>query len=385
MTETLCLLNPHAQGGRLRRRAPALRQAVTERAPAAVLAQPESVEEALGLIRALPGGSRVLAFGGDGTVNRWLPALLEGGHTLGLVPLGSGNDLARALGVFGLPWAQAMECALTSAASLMDVGVVELPESPRTSGAVVPHPEAVRHELGAVSPQGPGGTRTRPRPPKGAQETLGAALRFLVDPVDTASASRHVPFLSSLAVGFDASVGLRALRGPRWLRGQPRYLLATLQELLHLRSWELRVECDGGAPDGEGGRVRSRSPGQGDAASTWHGRVLLASTLNTRSYGSGMPAAPDARIDDGRLELLRAQAMGRAGVLTLLPRLLRGTHLSDPRVSLQSFQTLQVQAQDPVPLAVDGEYLGAFNRFAVRVLPGRLPVVRSTKSPRFGK
>lgn len=355
MTETLCLLNPHAQGGRLRYRAPVLRLAVAERAPAAVWAQPESVEEALGLLRRLPRGSRVLAFGGDGTVNRWLPALLEGGHTLGLVPLGSGNDLARALGVFGLPWAEALECALTSTVSFMDVGMVDLPDPQCTADTVVPHPEAVRHEPGAV------------------------------DPVDTVSTSRHVPFLSSLAVGFDASVGLRALRGPRWLRGQPRYLWATLQELVHLRSWGLRIECDGGAPDGEGERLGSGSPVQGDAASTWQGRVLLASTLNTRSYGSGMPAAPGARIDDGRLEMLRAQVMGRAGVLTLLPRLLRGTHLADHRVSLQTFQTLQAQAEDPVPLAVDGEFLGEFSRFAVRVLPGGLSVVRGSQTPEPGK
>ncbi|MGI9152615.1 MAG: diacylglycerol kinase family protein, partial [Rubrivivax sp.] len=85
MTQTLCLLNPHAQGGRLRRRALALRQAVAKQAPAAVWEQPESVEEAQDLIRRLPRGSRVMAFGGDGTVNRWLSALLEGGHTLGLV------------------------------------------------------------------------------------------------------------------------------------------------------------------------------------------------------------------------------------------------------------------------------------------------------------
>ena len=361
MSHTLCLLNPHAQGGRLRRRAPALRQAVAERAPAAVWAQPESVEEALGLIRALQRGSRVLAFGGDGTVNRWLPALLEGGHTLGLVPLGSGNDLARALRVFGLPWTEALECALTSPASLMDVGMVELSGSSSQGSAA---PSRVQAAQGRHSSH--------------SSPVLPGAEGAVAD-------ERSVPFLSSLAVGFDASVGLRALQGPRWLRGQPRYLWATLRELVHLRSWGLRIECDGGAPGGKGGRGGGRSPGQGDAASTWQGRVLLASTLNTRSYGSGMPAAPDARIDDGLLELLRAQAMGRAGVLTLLPRLLRGTHLSDPRVSLQSFQTLQVQAQDPVPLAVDGEYLGAFNRVAVRVLPGRLPVVRATKSPRFGR
>ena len=347
MTQTLCLLNPHAQGGRLRRRAPALRQAVAERAPAAVWAQPDSVEEALGLIRSLPRGSRVLAFGGDGTVNRWLPALLEGGHTLGLVPLGSGNDLARALGVFGLPWADALECALTSAASPIDVGMVELSGS-SSQRSVDPS----RAQAAQGTQSGPGSESSHSSPGLPSAQGEGAG-------------DRSVPFLSSLAVGFDASVGLRALQGPRWLRGQPRYLWATLQELLHLRSWQLRIACDA-APDRQG-------------------RVLLASTLNTRSYGSGMPAAPDARIDDGQLELLRAQAMGRAGVLTLLPRLLRGSHLGDPRVSLQTFQTLQAQAQDPVPLAVDGEFLGEFSRFAVRVLPGGLSAVTSTKSPDFGK
>ena len=324
MTAMLCLLNPHAQGGRLRRLASALAQAVAQRAPAARWAVPETLPQALDLLHALPRGSRVVALGGDGTVNRWLPALLERGHMLGLVPMGSGNDLARALGVFGLPWTEALECALTSAVVPVDVGLMEVPAGECSAG--VEDPSTAHH----------------PR----------------AEPF-------RVPFLSSLAVGFDASVGLRALRGPRWLRGQPRYLWATLQELVHLRSWGLRIECD--------------------AAPAWQGRVLLASTLNTRSYGSGMPAAPQALIDDGRLELLRAQALGRAGVLTLLPRLLRGTHLSDPRVSLQSFQTLQVQAEDPVPLAVDGEFLGEFSRFAVRVLPGGLQVVRATQTPDSGK
>ena len=344
MTAVLCLLNPHAQGGRLRHRAPALAQAVAQRAPAARWAAPETLEEALSLLRSLPPGSRVLAFGGDGTVNRWLPALLKRGHTLGLVPMGSGNDLARALGVFDMPWTEALECALTSAAVPMDVGLVEVPAGEGSAGV----------------------------------EDSGAAGHPPVEPF-------RVHFLSSLAVGFDASVGLRALRGPRWLRGQPRYLWATLQELVHLRSWGLRISCEGGGPGGEGASLGGSRPGQGGAPGTWQGRVLLASTLNTRSYGSGMPAAPDARIDDGRLELLRAQALGRAGVLTLLPRLLRGTHLADRRVSLQTFQTLQAQAEDPVPLAVDGEFLGEFSRFAVRVLPGGLSVVKATNSSHFGK
>ena len=316
MAAVLALTNPYAQGGRLRRLAPALAQAVAQRSPQAQWALPETVAEALHLIHQLPPSSRVLAFGGDGTVNRWLPAVRAGGHTLALVPMGSGNDLARALGLYGLPWAEVLEYALTSSETLMDVGEVVL------------------------------------------EERLDAGPTGTLPPARSATqATRTVPFLSSLAVGFDASVGLRALRGPRWLRGQPRYLWATLKELAALRHWGLRITVDGGP--------------------AWQGRVLLASTLNTRSYGSGMPAAPSARIDDGRMELLRAAAMGRPGVLTLLPRLLRGTHLSDPRVGLQPFQTLQVQAAEPVPLAVDGEYLGEFTRFDVRVLPAGLRVVRA--------
>ena len=54
-----------------------------------------------------------------------------------------------------------------------------------------------------------------------------------------------MPFLSSLTAGFDSAVGLRAINGPRWLRGLPRYLLATFGELAALRNWPLQVTTDG--------------------------------------------------------------------------------------------------------------------------------------------
>ena len=42
---------------------------------------------------------RVVLGGGDGTLNAALPALLEAKLPLGIVPLGTGNDLARTLGI----------------------------------------------------------------------------------------------------------------------------------------------------------------------------------------------------------------------------------------------------------------------------------------------
>ena len=134
--------------------------------------------EALHLIQHQPPASGVLAFGGDGAVNRWLLALRARGHTLARVPMGSGNDLARALRLYGLAWPAALECALTSTESSIDWG------------------EAV---LGAGSSAGPTGSP----PPAASHDQV----------------NRAVLFHSSLAVGLDASVGLRALLGPRLPRG----------------------------------------------------------------------------------------------------------------------------------------------------------------------
>ena len=79
--------------------APAMAHWLQTHAPEAQLAAPAHLADSLAMLRSLPTGSRVVAVGGDGTLNCWLPAALENQLTLGLVPMGSGNDVARALGL----------------------------------------------------------------------------------------------------------------------------------------------------------------------------------------------------------------------------------------------------------------------------------------------
>ena len=55
-----------------------------------------------------PPDARIVLIGGDGTINRMLPPLVRTTRELGIVPLGSGNDVARALGLFTLPWPDAL-------------------------------------------------------------------------------------------------------------------------------------------------------------------------------------------------------------------------------------------------------------------------------------
>lgn len=79
------------------------------------------------LRRSLKGGTkRVIAAGGDGTLNKVANALLacslDADVSLGLVPLGTANDFARAYGDFGRDLGQSIRRAATGGASPIDVG-----------------------------------------------------------------------------------------------------------------------------------------------------------------------------------------------------------------------------------------------------------------------
>ncbi len=299
---TLLLLNPRAGGGRARKlhRAMEVSIALAESRP--MFFMPDDVRSARQLVDAMPAGSRIIIAGGDGSVQPLLPSLVAGGHTLALVPIGSGNDTARALGVAGCNWRKALELALQAPSSRMDLGEIRYTEA------------------GAHSEQ-----------------------RSL--------------FISSLAAGFDASVTARAVAGPGWLRGLPRYLLATLRELAALRHFDVRLHADG--------------------IERHNGRVLLASSLNTRTYGAGMPIAPGASDSDGQLDLMLADGMGLMRVLQLLPAMLVGRHLGRRGVSHLRFDALDIDASaTPLPIAADGEYLGEVRALQVTVRAGLLSVVR---------
>lgn len=298
MLNAICLLNPHAAGGRCAALREPLQQALQQtpgRSAPVPLIVPQDVPSARAQLAALPRGSRVIVAGGDGTVHQLLPALLAGGHELALLPGGTGNDLARALGLAGLGWREALAHALAAPARPMDLG-----------------------ELVADN---------------GAPQV----------------------FMSSLCAGFDAAIGARALRAPAWLRGMPRYLWATLAEIHQLRNYPMRLRVDG-----------QTLPG---------GELLFASSLNTPSYASGMPVAPGARMDDGLLRLVRVGRFGRLGALAAMPLLLSGQHLRHPRISLQTFRTLEMLGETPLPLALDGEPVPSACALAVRVRPGALAMV----------
>ena len=320
---TLLVLNPHAAGGKAAALAKPLKTWLAKNQPDWQLAIAHNVAIGRRLIDAMPKGSRIVLVGGDGTFNQMLPSLLAGQHSAALVPYGSGNDLARALGLRGLSWRKALALAGSQTPQRMDIGLAEFEVLPESNE---------NQEDDHLESQ------------KADQEEGQNEDRLY-----------SVPFASSFTTGFDSSVGLRALNGPKWLRGLPRYLLATVRELMHFRKWGLVVLADG--------------------KPIYTTEALFASTLNTPTFGAGMPAVPHASIYDGQLNLLLAKNVSVWQTILLLPDLLFGKHLNHPKVHTQPFQTLQIKSDTPIPLAADGEYLGTSQNIHIRILKGQLPIV----------
>ena len=183
------LANPTAGRGRHRGLLPdVLERLATTGCPVAPLAARTPAEAQAACHRAVAGGAAaVVAVGGDGTVHLALQALAGTGVPLGIVPAGTGNDLAAAAGFTTDP-----------AAALATVV------------------DALRH--GTTAP-------------------LDLARITAVD-----GTTRW--FGAVLAAGFDAAVNERGNR-MRWPRGPVRYDVAILVELARLRPRRYRITLDG--------------------------------------------------------------------------------------------------------------------------------------------
>ena len=98
-----------------------------------------------------------------------------------------------------------------------------------------------------------------------------------------------------------------------------------------------------------------------------HEHHLVVSNLciaNARYFGGGMKIAPDAKLTDGKLDVVSIGDLSAMKIFTSAPRIYTGSHLSMPEVSHALARKITVRAADraaEVALEVDGE------------LPGRLP------------
>ena len=117
----LVVVNPHAS-----RAEAALREVerFAEEQPSCLVVKSRSQEHLSATLREHgPGKDRIIIGGGDGTISCALPALLELGKPLAVLPLGTANDFARTIGV-ALDLQEATRTAFEGVEQAIDVGIV---------------------------------------------------------------------------------------------------------------------------------------------------------------------------------------------------------------------------------------------------------------------
>ncbi|MDD9205491.1 diacylglycerol kinase family protein, partial [Georgenia sp. 10Sc9-8] len=189
-----------------------------------------------------------------------------------------------------------------------------------------------------------------------------------VRPVDAVAVSRpggpaQSRYLAVLSCGIDAAVNERA-NTLSWPRGNARYVRALASELAGFTPYGYRVTADGWV---------------------WEGAATLVAVANTRTFGGGLRIAPDARTDDGLLDVVVADGLSRSAVLRLFPRLYRGSHLGHPAVHLRRARSVLVEplgrhGRLPPPAMADGEDLEPLP-LQCDVHPGAVGVLARTLGP----
>ncbi|MDJ0343771.1 diacylglycerol kinase [Streptomyces sp. H10-C2] len=152
-------------------------------------------------------------------------------------------------------------------------------------------------------------------------------------------------FGTVLASGFDSRVNDRGNR-MRWPTGRFRYDVAMLAELAALRPIPYTIQFDD-SPEREI-------------------EATLIAVGNGSSYGGGMRICTDAVLDDGLFDVTVVGPCSRTTLLTVFPRVYRGTHPSHPKVTVHRAARVRLAAEDVTGYA-DGERIGPLPLTAVTV------------------
>jgi YegS/Rv2252/BmrU family lipid kinase len=162
-------------------------------------------------------------------------------------------------------------------------------------------------------------------------------------------------FVGIASAGFDSDANRIANEAPSWLGGLV-YVYGALRALAAWRPARFEIELD---PPGEKISFSAFSVG----------------ACNSKAYGGGMRAAPDAMLDDGLLDVMALESVGKLTFLTrILPKVFSGTHVREPCVHVYRAREIALSADRPFTMYADGDPIGELP-VRVRALQGAVTML----------
>jgi YegS/Rv2252/BmrU family lipid kinase len=187
-----------------------------------------------------------------------------------------------------------------------------------------------------------------PTEPEAAVGVLATAEPRVID-VGEVNGER---FLCVASCGFDSDAN-RIANDARLIKGRLVYAYAALRALLAWKPARFEISLDG---------ERRSFSGYSVAAA------------NSKAFGGGMFVAPDARLDDGELDVVTVGDVPRLHYLRHLPQVFDGSHVDNEEVTVGRAAEVRIEADRPFAVYADGEHLSDLPA-TLRVLPGALRVI----------
>lgn len=160
-------------------------------------------------------------------------------------------------------------------------------------------------------------------------------------------------FVGIASCGFDSDAN-RIANEAKLVKGNLVYAYAALKALVKWKPADFEVTIDG-----ETQFLTGYSVG----------------VCNSKAYGGGMYAAPQAVLDDGLLDImLCADVPKRRFLFRVIPKSFKGKHLEEPNISAFTGESVHVSASRPFVMYADGDPLADLP-CTVRIRPQALRVV----------
>jgi YegS/Rv2252/BmrU family lipid kinase len=258
---------------------------------------------------------RLVVVGGDGTINEVLNGITDFSKIrFGIIPTGSGNDFARGLSI-PTETDRALDILLSSVSGkYIDIGEV-------TKG-------------------------------NGEKRYFGI----------------------SSGIGLDAIVCKKNLDSKikrflnRFGMGSLSYIILTISTLFSMETYDVKIKLKTSETGADGIKR--------DMVEEEHfDKLIFLAAMNFFAEGGGVPMNPNAKGDDGLLSICAVSGIPKWRTFIMLPVLTKAKHEGKKGFTLKDVETLTFDADRPMVLHADGEYIGDETHIEMKLLKGVLNVM----------
>ena len=134
-------------------------------------------------------------------------------------------------------------------------------------------------------------------------------------------------------LGMDVDVLVRCKKG-RFVKGKIKYLLSLLQSLFTFKGYEIEIES-------------------GERRETH--KALIAVACNGTQIGGGIRICPASVIDDGKIDVMAVECMGKAQIVKAFLYLMKGKVLDYPAAEHFLCERVKIVPSQPCTVQLDGE------------------------------